>query len=65
MRRQLELATDSLVELRRERGRLSEQQYELFAEPRVEMVQRLRAQIDSYRGLTIAAGAEEHFPKAV
>jgi hypothetical protein len=65
VRRQLEIATDSLVALRRERRLMSQQQFELFAEPRAEMVRRLRSQIDAYLGIAAAAEAEEHLSKAV
>jgi len=51
VRRQLWLAEDALATLRTEMQNHSPQQFQLFAEPHVEMIRRLRAEIDAYLGM--------------
>jgi hypothetical protein len=51
IRRQLGLVEEGLAALRHEMQGRSAQQFELMAEPHVEMIRRLRAEIDHYLGI--------------
>ncbi len=65
VRNQLWRAEDGLAALRREMRGQNAAQFELFAEPHLEMIRRLRAEIDAYLGISNGNGSINSAESAV